>query len=58
MNKRVADEEEWSSKESDDEFDPSNHVKRKGVMAKRAAPKRKALYGNDLIFKYVTNKCT
>ena len=45
MNKRVDDEEEWSSKESDDEFDPSDPVKKKGVMAKKAAPKRKAPTG-------------
>ena len=45
MNKRVDDQEEWSSKESDDEFDPSDHVKKKGVMTKKAAPKRKAPTG-------------
>ena len=45
MNKRVDDEEEWGSKESDDDFDPSDHVKKKGVMAKKAAPKRKAPTG-------------
>ena len=52
MNRRVSDEKddevEWSSKESDDEFDPSDSdddVKKKSFMAKKAPPKRKAPAG-------------
>ena len=44
MNKRVSFEED-DDEESDDEFDPSDHVKKKGLMAKMAAPKRKAPTG-------------
>ena len=44
MNKRVSFEEDDDG-ESDDEFDPSDHVKKKGVMAKKAAPKGKAPTG-------------
>ena len=52
MNRRVSNEkddgEEWSSQESDDEFDPGDPddvVKKKCFLAKKAAPKRKVPTG-------------
>ena len=52
MNRRVSNEkddgEEWSSQESDDEFDPGDPddvVKKKCFLAKKAASKRKVPTG-------------